>query len=837
MPAKDGVVVEVDGRRLSLSNLNKVLFPETGTTKGEVIHYYSTIAETMLPHLGTRPITRKRWPDGTQAHSFFHKDLEVSAPKWVPRWPIQHDGRTIRYPTADSPAVLVWLAQIAALELHVPQWFLLPDGTAANPDRIVFDLDPGPGAPLEQCAEVAFAVKDHLDAAGLASVPVTSGSKGIHLYSRIDGTRDSDEVSKWAHAVARAVQKRMPTLALSQMTKSLREGKVFIDWSQNNGAKTTISPYSLRGRESPAVAAPRTWDELAAPGLTHLLIDEVLERVASEGDLLDSLGPEMVVPGAASRSGSPSQQDQIKADPRAWSSTPSRPDKSATASAEGKRETAAPEDKLNTYRSMRDQRRTPEPVPEAPAPHRTGGDTFVIQQHHARALHWDFRLEHDGVLVSWAVPKGIPMDSGSNRLAVQTEDHPLEYASFEGTIPQGEYGAGDVTIWDAGTYELEKWRSDEVMFTLHGERSTGRYALIRTNGKNWLLHRTKEQPGGQTIHPAVRQPPAKPLREEILTPMLATSGDPANVGHFDADWSFENKWDGIRALAYLRSGTLTLYTRNGNDVTATYPELVELAGLLDGHDAIVDGEIVTCKTPGVPSFSLLQRRMNLASPSEIARLRHEIPVEYYAFDLLELDGISLLGKRYEDRRRLLDAAGLESDRCSVPPPLPGTAQEALQDSRSRRIEGIVAKRKDSVYRPGKRSGHWIKVKNFNDLEVVIGGYKPGNGARNGTLGSLLVGVSDGAGGLRYAGKVGTGFDAATLDLLMERLTPLVRRTSPFSDVIPAPDRKDAVWVEPVLVGEISFVEWTDTDRIRASSWRGLRPDKDVKELLGAGGRR
>ena len=281
--------VEIDGRRLSLSNLTKVIYPATGTTKGEVISYYAAVAETMLPHLGRRPVTRKRWPDGTSAHSFFHKDLEVSAPTWVPRWPITHEGRTIRYPTADSPAVLVWLAQIAALELHVPQWQLDAGGVPQFPDRVVFDLDPGPGVPLSQCAEVAFAVKDHLDVAGLVSVPVTSGSKGIHLYSRLDGSRSSDEISRWARTVARAVQVRMPALAVWQMTKSLREGKVFIDWSQNNGAKTTISPYSLRGRDAPTVAAPRSWDELAEPDLDHLRIEQVLDRLAADGDLLAAL--------------------------------------------------------------------------------------------------------------------------------------------------------------------------------------------------------------------------------------------------------------------------------------------------------------------------------------------------------------------------------------------------------------------------------------------------------------------------------------------------------------------------------------------------------------------
>ena len=335
-------IVEIDGRRLSLSNLDKVIYPDTGTTKREVIAYYAAVAETMLPHLGRRPITRKRWPDGTAAHSFFHKDLEVSAPTWVPRWPITHDGRTIRYPTADSPSVIVWLAQIAALELHVPQWQLSAEGAPQNPDRVVFDLDPGPGVPLSQCAEVAFAVKDHLDVAGLLSVPVTSGSKGIHLYSRLDGSRTSDEISRWARTIARAVQVRLPKLAVWQMTKSLREGKVFIDWSQNNGAKTTISPYSMRGREAPTVAAPRRWDEIADADLDHLRIDEVLARLDADGDLLAVLLTE------------------TESAPEAADSTDAADD--------GSRTSSGGTDKLTTYRAKRDAAKTPEPCrPKRPA--------------------------------------------------------------------------------------------------------------------------------------------------------------------------------------------------------------------------------------------------------------------------------------------------------------------------------------------------------------------------------------------------------------------------------------------------------------------------------------
>src|SRR5690349_15340461 len=269
----------------------------------------------------------------------------------------------------------------------------------------------------------------------------------------------------------------MPKRVTATMTKSLRGGKVFVDWSQNNGNKTTIAPYSLRGRDEPTVAAPRTWDEIEDPDLRHLRFDEVLELVARDGDLLAEMDSDAPVADA-----------------------------------------------LTTYRSMRDAGKTPEPVPNtAPV---TGNDNFfVIQEHHARRLHYDFRLERDGVLVSWAVPKNLPDTPSVNHLAVHTEDHPLEYGTFEGEIPKGEYGGGKVIVWDSGTYEAEKFRDPgvngekpldrngpakgEVIVTLHGKRITGRYALIQTKGKDWLAHRMKEQ--------------AEPHAGD-LAPMLSTEG-------------------------------------------------------------------------------------------------------------------------------------------------------------------------------------------------------------------------------------------------------------------------------------------------------------------------
>lgn len=446
-----GTKTEIAGHRLELTNLDKVMYPETGTTKADVIAYYTEIAPYLLPHVAGRIVTRKRWVDGTGGPVFFEKNLPDSAPDWLRRVDIEHRDHSNTYPVIEDVAGLVWAGQMAALELHVPQWRIGPRGGHHRPDRLVLDLDPGPSTGLAECVEVARAARGVLREVGLEPIPVTSGSKGIHLYAGLDESHDADYVNRFAHELARGLESQLPDLVVSSMRKKDRDGKVLVDWSQNNGAKTTVAPYSLRGQGRPYVAVPRTWRELG-PRLEQLTYDRVLRRMKRRDDpMADLAGPR---PSA---------------------------------------------DRLSVYRSKRDAARTPEPVPRGGSRRGTGRPVFVIQEHHASSLHWDFRLERDGVLVSWALPKGVPTSVRQNRLAVPTEDHPLEYATFEGDIPRGEYGGGRVEIWDHGTIDVEKWRDDEVIAVLSGQRDGGlggdpkRYALIKTD-QNWLIHLMKEQP-------------------------------------------------------------------------------------------------------------------------------------------------------------------------------------------------------------------------------------------------------------------------------------------------------------------------------------------------------
>ena len=459
---------------------------------------------------------------------------------------------------------------------------------------------------------------------------------------------------------------------------------MFLDWSQNSSAKTTIAPYSMRGREHPTVAAPRTWEEIEDPELRQLRFDEVLERVERDGDLIAVLD-----------------------------------------------EDAPVADKLTTYRRMRDPGKTPEPVPPD-SPIAGNNDRFVIQEHHARRLHYDFRLERDGVLVSWAVPKNLPETTSVNHLAVHTEDHPLEYATFEGSIPKGEYGGGKVIVWDSGTYDTEKFRDNspdgpekggEVIVTLHGAKVSGRYALIQTGGKNWLAHRMKEQ----------NQPTSTDL-----APMLATHGSVERMTK--VVWAFEGKWDGYRLLVDADHGALELRSRRGRDVTAEYPP-TRLAGRRSRRTPR------RARRGGRGTGRLGGAELRCAAESSALGAN----IEFWAFDVLPLDGRSLLRAKYSDRRRILEALA-DGGGLIVPDQLPGDGPEALEYAQYHRWEGVVAKKRDSTYQPGRRSQSWIKDKLWRTQEVVIGGWRAGEGGRTSGIGALLAGCPEEGGCSSRAGS-------------------------------------------------------------------------------------
>jgi bifunctional non-homologous end joining protein LigD len=472
--------------------------------------------------------------------------------------------------------------------------------------------------------------------------------------------------------------------------------------------------------------------------------------------------------------------------------------------------TKTPE-QLAEYRAKRNPAKTPEPSADAAAS-AGDGNSFVVHEHHARRLHWDLRLEHNGVLLSFALPRGVPQDPSENRLAVHTEDHPIEYLDFHGTIPKGEYGAGEMTIWDRGTYLPEKIEEKKIVAHFNGERVRGRYALFQTRGDDWMIH---------------RMDPPDPEREPLPTriePMKATL---AKLPTEDQAWGYEIKWDGVRAIAYCEPGHVRLESRNLREITSQYPEVARIRAAIGGESVVLDGELVAFGADGRPSFQRLQRRMHVASESEVRRRMGDTPVTYVIFDLLYADGKALFDRPYEERRERLEALELDGESWQTPAYHRGDGRELLGVSEAQGLEGIVAKRLDSPYRQGKRSREWLKVKNHRSQEFVIGGWLPGKGRREGELGALLVGYYDDR-ALRYAGKVGTGFDADDLRLLRDRLAPLETDASPFEGRKP---QKESVFVRPELVAQVEFSEWTNAGTLRHPSYEGLREDKAAAEVV------
>jgi bifunctional non-homologous end joining protein LigD len=460
---------------------------------------------------------------------------------------------------------------------------------------------------------------------------------------------------------------------------------------------------------------------------------------------------------------------------------------------------------LGEYRRKRDPKQTPEPFGGA----KTGEKPiFVVQRHDARNLHYDFRLERGGALASWAVPKGVPLEPGARALAVHVEDHPLEYAAFHGEIPQGQYGAGSVEIWDSGTYDLlEEKPNGQLTVRLHGGRLQGSWSLVPTHmdGKeqNWLLiKRRDDENGGEVV-------------QRTYEPMLATLTDSVPTG---GDWVFEVKFDGYRALAYLRDGACRLVSRNGNDLTERFAEVArEVVKATKSPNAVLDGEVCRLAASGRSSFSELQQGTG--------------PLVYYAFDLLELDGESLLDlplvERKERLRRLLDGRNRTvhlSEHFEDGKALLGAAVE-------QGLEGIMAKRPASRYAPGRRTRDWLKIKVHGEQEFVVAGYTRGAGRRAGTFGSLVLAVNDGK-ELRYVGNVGTGFGDSEIGKLLKLLKPLHRDTSPFAvePKLPKVRKGDVQWVEPRLVAEVRFTEWTHDGHLRHPAYLGIRDDKPAGEV-------
>jgi bifunctional non-homologous end joining protein LigD len=716
---------------------------------------------------------------------------------------------------------------------------------------------------------VGFHIREVLAGLKLEAFAKVSGSKGLQLYVPLNTAVTYDATKAFAKAIATLLERQHRDLVVSQMAKTLRRNKVFIDWSQNDDKKTTVGPYSLRAkREEPYVSLPVTWDELKKqqrdPDALFFSPADALKRIAKQGDLFapvlrlkQTLPPEFIGPA-----------------PKA-----SRP----------------PSRALVTYAEKRDFAKTAEPAPVLPSRSRQGSRRrFVVQKHAASHLHYDFRLEMHDTLKSWAVPKGLPYEPGVRRSAFATEDHPLEYLDFEGTIPEGQYGGGTVMVWDLGTYDIvagNYWKGDLTVF-LSGKKLNGEWHVYRKSHDGeksvWTLEKTGdamkplsprredqsvltqrtmaeiaeandaqwqssrasaktekrarvgETPGAQATPPEkVKTPRATKADRRARAAKLPEFVEPMAARQVaelrDEDgWIYEIKWDGYRALGRKDGENSRLISRNNKDLSRDFPAVTTALKALDADSALIDGEIVALDADGRPSFQSLQHRATSTAA-----------IVFYAYDLLNLDGEdwrerSLL-QRKERLATLIGALGPSSP-IKFSAGLEGRLAEIIEQVQRLGLEGIVAKRLAAPYKSGERTGDWLKLKFDPEQEFVIGGFKPGRPVE-----SLVVGTYEGA-KLICAGKVRQGLNPQWRAELGRLLRPLETEACPFANLpnshkshwgegITADQMKELRWVKPKVVAQIAFTEWTRGGNLRHGTFKGLRPDKAAKDVVreGAGG--
>jgi bifunctional non-homologous end joining protein LigD len=772
----------------------------------------------------------------------------------------------------------------------------------------MFDLDPGPPADVTDCAQVALWIRDLLAGMKLQCWVKCSGSKGLQLHIPLNTPTSYDETKPFARALAMAMTAAHPDRVVYDMKKAIRGGKVLIDWSQNDESKTTICVYSLRAKSQPFIAAPLRWSEVEAclkkddPSLVFFGPDQVLARVKKDGDLFkDVLTLKQKLPKGAVEALQALAQEPAESretdEPKNTKAASKRDTKKASSShGAGKKETSKTKQEkrdletgatgsLARYKAKRDFKITAEPAGAVEKAPTSDAALFVIQKHDASRLHYDFRLAMGGVLKSWAVPKGIPTAHGEKHLAVEVEDHPMDYARFEGIIPQGQYGGGTVMVWDIGEYQMlggqpmQAWKQGMMHMRFAGKKMKGEWTLIRTRrqgdknqwlllksgpkdvtittkqddqsaisgrsleqiararDKKWQSNRTKQsEPIEETAHEVATDDAADSKEKEEPDPARALSPKaekllahrfvepmkclPVKKIPEGADWLYELKFDGYRALAITRARDTLLLSRNKKPFNERFPAIAEAVSALKVKDAIFDGEIVALDEQNRPAFQLLQNYEGG-------------PLGYYIFDLLSLDGKDWKERPLHERKARLAKLlkGVKSP-LFFSGDLPGSTEAIWAQIQKQRLEGIIAKQRDSAYEPGRRSGEWSKIKAINEQEFVIGGYTEPQGGRS-YFGALLVGVYQDK-QLHFCAKVGTGFSHKLLASLHGQMQKLRVAKCPFPNLptkrtrwgggVTAGEMKKCTWLAPKLVCEVEFTEWTGDSSLRHPAFIALRED-------------
>ena len=747
MPKKE-IITEVEGRRLKLSNLQKVLYPEVGVMKAEIINYYISAAPYILKYISGRPLTLIRFPDGILANRFYSKNK----PNWTPQWvaSIKVDKEDdITYIMANETATLAWTANLATLELHPMQ---IRSNHLQFADHFIFDLDPPEAADFDVVKQLALNLKPFLEDYGYHPFIKTSGSKGLHIYVPIVPQYDNDTLLTTVKALAKAYIKKDPSVTL-KMSKDKRKGKVLLDIYRNHKSQTCVAPYSTRGKTGAPVSTPINWNELADLSSSKAFnIHTVLERLKTIGDPWESFYEHAV-----------QLHDQS----------------SKTA------------ESLTKYAQKRDFSKTSEPSVSPVL--KTPNNRYVIQLHDASNLHYDLRIEDEGVLRSWAIPKGLPTKNGIKRLAIETEPHPIKYLTFEGVIPKNEYGGGQMWVFDTGEYEYIKKEKKKIKIKLSKGKIKGTFNLINIKDRQWLVDTDIEESKIKSL--------------KTTSPMLASMGDkiPNNPSYFH-----EIKWDGIRVLLQKKGKYVKITSRNGNDLTEKFPLIAESFSTQEPQEIIADGEIVALNPNGSPNFSKVVGRMHLTGKEAIAKAAKRTQTVFYGFDCIYLDGLSIMHLPVEKRREWL-RVNIKVEEYIRFSQAFDDGKQLFDAVKEQGMEGIMCKLKGSKYDAGNRSKSWIKIKVRETDEALIIGYTKGKGDRSSLFGSLhLAKMEDDK--LVYYGKVGTGFDQAKIKRLLKLLIEVPITKKPIPDTIE--DEKNSIWIAPQYSCELKYASMTNNNTYR-----------------------
>jgi len=760
MPTKP-VHTKVDGRKIKLTNIDKLLFEEQQITKAEVVEYYLRVAEVMLPHIKNRPLTLIRFPDGAENKQFYSKNK----PEWTPNWiasTIADEEEDNEYILANEKATLAWLGNLSALEIH-PMNVRSPN--LEFPDQFIFDLDPSEQYDFDELKTMALELKDLLIAHDYKPYLKTSGGKGLHIYCPIFAKWDKDTVFTAVQQIAKEYVKHNTSKATLTLSKAKRKGKVLIDIYRNRSSNTCVAPYSLRGRAGAPVSMPITWEELKTlKSAQQFSLRNVAKRLQDQGDAWDEIWKNQTPLHTA-------DQKERK--------------------------------KLATYNQKRDFEKTAEPRGNEAI--ETSGHDYVVQLHDASNLHFDLRLEENGVLTSWALPKGLPHKIGVKRLAVRTEDHPLKYINFEGIIPKGEYGGGTMWVFDQGQFELIEKKEKKYHFHLQIGKLSGEYLMYNTKKNQWIIERRSEQSFKMSDY-------VKPMLAEVASKVPSSKS-----------YSHEIKWDGIRAILFIDEEQLTIFSRNGNDITAQFPELAELPSYIDAQTAVLDAEIVFLEKKGKPNFSKIVGRLHIVGEKSITKAAKKTPATLYLFDLLYLDGKDCRDDQNSTRREWLQTVLTTTEQYRF--------SESFEDGKDlfnaiaqQGMEGIICKKQTGKYRSGKRTKAWLKVKVRHTDEAMIIGYTKGEGSRARSLGALhLAKLEDGV--WNYYGKVGTGFNDKLLQSLHKKLSALPTIKKPISQSVDY--ESDSIWVEAMYRAEIEYASLTPNGTYREPVFKKLVKESEA----------